>query len=199
VRARLASGNPHKLVELRRALPDWEIELVASREFPPETGSTYEENARGKALHGRATEPADAWVIGEDSGIEAAALGGRPGIESARWDEDGVDRMLRELDGLGERAARYVCVIVALGPAGEEIVAEGTLEGRIASAPAGAEGFGYDPIFVPTGEERTVAELGNDWKRGNSHRARAAAALAEALETRPKPGRQAEACHRRTC
>jgi XTP/dITP diphosphohydrolase len=184
VRARLASGNPHKLVELRRALPEWEFELVENRDFPPETGSTYEENARGKALHGRATEPADVWVIGEDSGIEATALGGRPGIESARWDEDGVGRMLRELDGLDERLARYVCVIVALGPAGEELVAEGTLDGAIASAPAGDEGFGYDPIFVPRGEERTVAELGNDWKRRNSHRARAAARLAEGLEAR---------------
>jgi XTP/dITP diphosphohydrolase len=188
VRARLASANPHKLVELRRALPGWEIELVEDDDFPPEDGATYAENARGKAAHGRARAPADAWVIGEDSGIEASALGGRPGIASARWDGDGVGRMLRELEGAGDRRACYVCVIVALGPAGEEIVAEGTLEGAIAEARSGAEGFGYDPIFVPEGEERTVADLGNGWKAVNSHRARAAAALADSLEA----GRQAD-------
>jgi XTP/dITP diphosphohydrolase len=181
VRARLATGNPHKLVELRRALPEWEIDLVEDDDFPPEHGTTYEENARGKALHGRAGAPADAWVIAEDSGIEAAALGGRPGIASARWDGDGVARMLRELEGAADRRARYVCVIVALGPGGEEVVAKGMLEGSIAVSRSGAEGFGYDPIFVPDGEERTVAELGNDWKTAHSHRARAAAALATAL------------------
>ena len=130
MRARLASANPHKLVELRRALPGWEIELVDDREFPPETGSTYVENARGKALHGRRSAPADAWVIGEDSGIEASGLGGRPGIASARWADDGVAQLLTELAPLEDRRARYVCVIVAIGPAGEEIVAEGTPRGN---------------------------------------------------------------------
>jgi XTP/dITP diphosphohydrolase len=190
VRARLASGNAHKLVELQRALPGWEIGLVDDQGFPPEHGATYAENARGKALHGRASAPADAWVIGEDSGIEAAALGGRPGIASARWDGDGVGRMLRELEGVDDRRARYVCAIVALGPEGEEVVVEGTLEGSIAAAPAGTEGFGYDPIFVPGGEERTVAELGDRWKTANSHRARAAAALAAALAARTGGPRQ---------
>jgi len=182
VKARLASGNPHKLVELRRALAGWEIELVADNDFPPEDGSTYEENARGKALHGRRSAPGDAWVIGEDSGIEAAGLGGRPGIASARWADDGVARMLTELDGVADRRARYVCVIVALGPGGEEVVARGTLEGAISTDRSGTEGFGYDPIFVPEGERRTVAGLGNDWKSLHSHRARAAARLAEQLE-----------------
>ena len=91
-------------------------------------------------------------MIGEDSGIEAAALDGRPGIASARWADDGVARLLAELDGVADRRARYVCVIVAIGPAGEEVVATGTLEGAIATAPRGSEGFGYDPIFVPVGE-----------------------------------------------
>jgi len=189
VKARLASGNPHKLAELRRALPGWEIELVEATDFPPEDGSTYEENARVKAAHGRLSSPADVWVIGEDSGIEAAGLGGGPGIASARWADDGVDRMLRELEGLRDRRARYVCVIVALGPGGEDVVAAGVLEGAIASGPSGEEGFGYDPIFVPTGEKRTVADLGNDWKVARSHRARAAAELAAALRvqaTRPE-------------
>jgi XTP/dITP diphosphohydrolase len=186
VRARLASGNPHKLTELRRVLPGWEIELVDDQGFPPEDATTYAGNARGKAVHGRAGAPADAWVIGEDSGIEAAALGGAPGIASARWDGDGVARMLRELDGAADRRARYVCVIVALGPTGEEVVVEGTLEGTIAGERRGDEGFGYDPIFVPAGKERTVAELGNAWKSEHSHRARAAVALAEALANRAR-------------
>jgi XTP/dITP diphosphohydrolase len=188
VRARLASGNAHKLRELQRALPGWEIELVDDADFPPETGSTYAENARGKALHGRAGAPADAWVIGEDSGIEAAGLGGRPGLASARWADDGVARLLEELEGVADRQARYVCVIVALGPGGEEIVAEGTLEGAIAGAALGEGGFGYDPIFVPVGERQTVAELGDGWKAANSHRARAAAALAASLGRVTEPG-----------
>jgi len=183
VRARLASGNPHKLVELRRALPGWEIELIDDQELPPETGSTYEENARGKALHGRLGAPPDAWVIGEDSGIEASGLGGRPGIASARWAADGIARLLEELAPLDDRSARYVCVIVAIGPAGEEAVAEGTLAGTIARERRGDEGFGYDPILVPDGATETVAELGDGWKTANSHRARAAGALAGALAT----------------
>jgi len=184
VRARLASGNPHKLTELRRALPGWEIELVDDQAFPAETGTTYAENARGKAVHGRAGAPADAWVIGEDSGIEAAGLGGRPGLASARWAGDGVARLLDELAAVPDRRARYVCVIVAIGPEDEEVVVEGTLEGTIADTRRGEGGFGYDPVFVPVGEERTVAELGDAWKASHSHRARAAAALAAALSLR---------------
>jgi XTP/dITP diphosphohydrolase len=186
VRARLASANPHKLVELRRALPGWKIELIDDAVFPPETGSTYEENARGKAVHGRAGAPADAWVIGEDSGIEVVALGGRPGIASARWAEDGVARLLAELEGADDRRAQYVCAIVAVGPEGGEIAVAGTLAGTIASERCGTAGFGYDPIFVPAGEHLTVAELGDDWKTANSHRACAAAELAAALPRIPE-------------
>jgi len=116
-------------------------------------------------------------VLGEDSGIEVAALGGAPGIESARWAGDGVARLLAELKDVADRRARYVCELVALSPDGEELRGTGTLEGTIAHAPRGGEGFGYDPVFVPRGETQTVAELGNEWKREHSHRARAAAAL----------------------
>jgi XTP/dITP diphosphohydrolase len=121
------------------------------------------------------------WILGEDSGIEAAALAGRPGVHSARWAADPVAALLSELDGRDDRRARYVCELVAIGPNGEEFAARGTLEGTIALEPRGSEGFGYDPIFVPDGETLTVAELGNIWKRTHSHRARAAAALRPSL------------------
>jgi XTP/dITP diphosphohydrolase len=178
-RARLASKNANKLRELRDALPDWELELLDADTYPPEDGETYYENALAKACFGRA-HTSD-WVLGEDSGIEVAALGGRPGIASARWAVDGVAQLLAELDGVDARRARYVCELVALGPGGEERRGTGILEGTIATQRRGDEGFGYDPIFVPSGEARTVAELGDDWKRANSHRARAAAALAAIL------------------
>jgi XTP/dITP diphosphohydrolase len=175
--ARLASANAHKLEELRAALPDWELELLDAGELPPETGPTYYDNARAKARFGRSVAPAHAWVLGEDSGIEVAALDGRPGVESARWARDPVEALLAELDGVAERRARYVCELVCISPAGQELRGSGTLDGRVADEPRGSEGFGYDPIFVPEGETRTVAQLGVDWKRRNSHRARAAAAL----------------------
>src|SRR4029079_8532697 len=151
LRAQLASGNAHKLDELRAALPGWEIELVRADAFPAEDGETYYENARGKALFGREVGEPDAWVLGEDSGIEAAALGGRPGVESARWAEDRGAPLLAELDGATDRRSRYVCELVALAPDGRELRGTGVLEGSIASERRGDEGFGYDPIFVPAG------------------------------------------------
>jgi XTP/dITP diphosphohydrolase len=120
-------------------------------------------------------------VAGEDSGIEVEALGGRPGVHSARWAGDPVTALLAELEGVQDRRARYVSCIVAVSPSGKEVDALGTLEGEIAFEPRGSGGFGYDPVFVPGGEGRTVAELGDDWKRTHSHRARAAAALSAAL------------------
>lgn len=178
----LASGNRHKLEELRRALPELEIELLDRDDPPVEDGASYEDNARIKARWGRAHAPADAWVVGEDSGIEAVALEGRPGVRTARWAAgDPVGRMLDALADGDERRASYVCVTVAVAADGRELVARGTLEGRIARAASGAEGFGFDPVFVPEGESETVAELGDAWKSRHSHRARAARALAAAL------------------
>jgi XTP/dITP diphosphohydrolase len=185
VRALLASGNAHKLEELQAALPSWEIVLLGADGFPNEDGETYYENARDKARFGREVGEPGTWILGEDSGIEAVALGGRPGIASARWAEDGVAQLLTELDGASDRRARYVCGLVALAPDGRELRGTGILEGTIASERRGDEGFGYDPVFVPAGETRTVAELGNDWKRTNSHRARAAAALLRSLSAMP--------------
>jgi XTP/dITP diphosphohydrolase len=104
-------------------------------------------------------------------------------VRSARWADDGVARAVEELAGADDRRARYVCELVAISPAGGEVRGTGILEGEIAAEPRGDEGFGYDPIFVPLGETRTVAELGNAWKREHSHRARAARALQSALRT----------------
>jgi len=183
VKARLASGNAHKLEELRAALPGWELESFGAVAFPPEIGETFAENARAKALFGREhLAERDSWVLGEDSGIEVVALGGGPGVQSARsGGDDPVGWLLDALGGHEDRGARYVSELVIVSPAGDELRGTGTLEGHIAAEPRGTEGFGFDPIFVPAGEERTVAELGNEWKRENSHRARAARALVAAL------------------
>jgi XTP/dITP diphosphohydrolase len=187
--ARLASKNPGKLRELRRALSGWEIEPLEVEEYPPETGATYYENARSKAEFGHSLEPS-AWVLGEDSGLEVDGLGGRPGVESARFARgEHVGRLLAELDGVEDRRARYVCELVAVSPEGEEQRGTGVLKGRIVDEPRGTGGFGFDPIFVPEDEEQTVAELGDEWKAANSHRARAAQALTRALESLPDPPR----------
>jgi XTP/dITP diphosphohydrolase len=186
---RLASQNEHKLRELRVLLPDWNLELLGASALPEETGETFYENARAKARFGRTMAPSGAWVLGEDSGLEVDGLGGRPGIRSARYagpqatDDDNVARLLQELgDVAGEaRRARYVCELVCLSPGQVELRGTGTLAGRIAENRRGTEGFGYDPVFVPEGETRTVAELGDDWKAKESHRARAAEALRSAV------------------
>jgi XTP/dITP diphosphohydrolase len=184
----LCSRNAHKARELERLLPGWAIEPLDRDDYPPETGASYAENAAAKAAFGRAHVGRDDWVIGEDSGLEVEVLGGRPGVLSARYAPEGppaVAKLLAELDGTppARRGARYVSELVVLAPGdGPELRGTGTLEGRIAEEPRGSEGFGYDPVFVPSGERRTVAELGDAWKSRNSHRARAARALLEALD-----------------
>jgi XTP/dITP diphosphohydrolase len=189
VTACLASSNEHKLRELRALLPEWEIEALDTEGMPEETGVTFYENARAKARFGRMVGGFDAWMVGEDSGLEVDALGGRPGIRSARYagpaasDVDNIALLLRELAGVDreKRHARYVSELVCLSPGLEEFRGTGTLEGRVSEEPRGSGGFGYDPVFVPAGEERTVAELGDEWKRGHSHRAAAARALLAAV------------------
>jgi XTP/dITP diphosphohydrolase len=180
LKAVLASRNAHKARELERLLPGWEIDVLAADDYPPESGATYYENARAKAQFARGRAAADAWVLGEDSGIEVEGLGGRPGVTSSRSAAgDEVGWMLQALEGVeGDgRRARYVSELVAIGPAGEELRGTGTLSGRIATGASGAAGFGFDPVFVPDGEEGTVAELGDEWKSRHSHRARAARGL----------------------
>jgi XTP/dITP diphosphohydrolase len=182
--ATLCSRNAHKARELERLLPGWTIEPLDAAGWPEETGSAYLENARIKARFGREVLGPGHRLIGEDSGLEVDALGGRPGIQSARYAPEGapaIAKLLGELDGVPERAARYVSELVLLTADDDEVRGSGTLVGRIADEPRGAEGFGYDPVFVPEGEERTVAELGDAWKASHSHRARAAKALLAAL------------------
>ena len=185
----LVSRNPGKLRELRGLLPDWEVEPLDTTGIGEETGETFSENAREKALFGRAAAPPGRWALGEDSGLEVDGLAGAPGIRSARYagegatDEENLEKLLadlRRVTGEGRRA-RYVCELVLISPAGEEYRARGTSEGSIAEEARGTAGFGYDPVFVPGGETATVGELGEEYKAEHSHRARAAGALREAV------------------
>ena len=185
LKATVCSGNPHKLAEFRELFAEWDLELLLGVEFPPEDGETYLDNARSKARFGRAVGPAGRWMLADDSGIEVAALGGAPGVVTARWAEGRhVEKLLATLDGVDDRRAQYVCELVALSPDGSEIVGTGVLRGEVAGAAAGGEGFGFDPVFVPVGEERTVAQLGDAWKAEHSHRALAARALLAELGRR---------------
>jgi XTP/dITP diphosphohydrolase len=187
LKARLASRNENKARELERLLHGWEIGLLGVDRFPPEEGETYYDNARAKALFGRSVAEPDTWVLGEDSGIEVDGLGGGPGVESARsGGEDPVGWLLEQLSGIEAdgRRARYVCELVCVSPEGEELRGTGTLEGQIAVEPRGSEGFGFDPIFIPQGLQRTVGELGNEWKAEHSHRAKAAQALLDSFSAR---------------
>jgi XTP/dITP diphosphohydrolase len=184
LRVALASTSPGELRELRALLPQWDIDPLVA-DYPEEVGNTFYENARSKTRFARVVTPGDVWVLGEDSGLEVEALGGRPGIHSARFagpqatDDANLERLLGELEGVtaDARGARYVCELVLLSPKGYVFRGTGTLEGRIDTERRGSEGFGYDPVFVPAGHERTVAELGDAWKAENSHRAKAARAL----------------------
>jgi len=183
IAAALASGNRHKLYELRDALPGWRIELIDADEEPEETGASYHENALIKARFGRSRVAPELWVLGEDSGIECAALDGEPGLHSARWapGADQADALLERLALIEDRRARMVSELVCITPTLELLHTSGVLEGEIARSRRGEGGFGYDPIFIPAGYDATVAELGDAWKRAHSHRARAAQALLAAI------------------
>jgi XTP/dITP diphosphohydrolase len=186
----VATRNEHKLRELGEILSGIDLEpLPAGVELPPEEGETFADNALAKA---RAAHRATAsTAIADDSGIEARALGGAPGVRSARFagpgatDEQNLELLLRELEGADDRGVAYVCVIALVGPDGDERLFEGRCEGTLVAEPRGSGGFGYDPAFVPddTGPDdpRTMAELSAAEKHVISHRGRAARALAGAL------------------
>ena len=183
IAATVCSANPHKLAEFHELFPGFELELLDGPELPEEDGETYRENAMIKARFGHRVGPPGRVMLADDSGIEVAALGGAPGVRTARWAEGRhVEKLLAALDGADDRRARYVCELVAVDPDGSESFGRGVLDGHIARAPAGDEGFGFDPVFVPEGEERTVAQLGDAWKAEHSHRALAAHALLDRLE-----------------
>lgn len=182
----LASHNPHKAAEFERLLGGFEVEPYPG-ELPEETGRTFAENALLKARHVHAAL-GGVWVMADDSGIEARALDGRPGVRSARYagdpatDEQNLALLLRELEGRADRAVRYVAELVAIAPDGRELAARGELAGTLAGEPRGTGGFGYDPAFVPDGETRTVAEMAPAEKDAISHRGRAARALRALLQ-----------------
>jgi XTP/dITP diphosphohydrolase len=181
----LASRNTYKLRELQEVLDGIElVPLPESVQLPPETGDTFVENARGKAHAAAAATGVPA--IADDSGIEAEALGGRPGVRSARFagehasDEDNLRKLLRDVPEDGDRRVAYVCALVYATPDGEEQTFEERCAGVLATEPRGSGGFGYDPAFIPDdiGDGRTMAELSPGEKHAISHRGRAARALA---------------------
>ena len=188
----LASHNQGKLAEMQRILGQLGVEVVLQSELglalePEETGTTFTENARIKAeAVMRATGlPA----IADDSGLCVDALGGAPGVHSARYtgnhadsDKDRYELLLRNLDGRDDRTARFVCSLCCAFPNGDILTAEGTCEGSILLSPSGENGFGYDPVFCPDGFDRSMAELTMEEKNAISHRGKALAQFKQKWE-----------------
>jgi len=194
VKLLLASGSAHKILELRRildraALP---IEVLGLRDVesypePVENGATFEENALIKARAGYAVTGLP--TLADDSGIEVDVLNKMPGVRSARWagghaeDGENLSLLLRQIDDVepARRTARFVCVMALVWAGGEHMV-RGVVEGTLAQIPRGENGFGYDPIFVPTGESRTTAQMSDEDKDAISHRGRALRAMIDYLK-----------------
>lgn len=183
----VASKNPDKVREVEEVLAslDVPVEVVGGLDWPEveETEPTLEGNALLKARAVAAATGVPA--LADDTGLEVDALGGAPGVRTARYAgeeasyADNVRRLLEELRGVSDRTARFRTVVALVRPDGREVVAEGVLEGRIAEEPRGSGGFGYDPVFEVGG--RTLAEMGSAEKHAISHRARALRALAQRL------------------
>lgn len=176
----LATRNPGKIVELRRILSGLGRRLLTSAEVGlpdlPETGETFADNALAKARAGVAV--CGLACLSDDSGLVVDALGGQPGVRSARYsgrrdDQANLRLLLERMADVTDRRARFVCVAALVAPDGREWTAEGVLEGSIAQAPRGSGGFGYDPVFVPLGQRRTTAELAPEDKDAISHRGKA--------------------------
>lgn len=193
-----ASGNQGKINEMKmllnRLIGSGKLALHPQSELPvfsppPENGDSFAANARIKARAVKAVRPGT-WVIGEDSGLTVDGLNGIPGIHSARYagpkasDAENNAKLLKmmTLRPMTNRNAHFVSTIVAYSPSGEEFVFEGRLSGEIAKAARGTSGFGYDPVFVPAGESKTLAELGIAVKNKISHRANAVQQLLQLLE-----------------
>lgn len=191
----VATGNPGKMAELDRILDGLDVELVPMTDLglpsPVEDGDTFEANALIKAR--AASEATGLAALADDSGLEVDALGGAPGVHSARYadDEDAGAgdlannrKLVRELAAVpdAERTARFVCVAALVAPDGRSWTARGTMEGRIVDEPRGDAGFGYDPHFVGVGETRTNAELAPEVKDARSHRGAAFRAIRAHVE-----------------
>jgi XTP/dITP diphosphohydrolase len=186
VRLVVATRNEHKLRELVQLMRPHKLDPLPDEiELPPETGTTFADNALVKARAAAAGTGRAA--IADDSGIEAAALNGAPGVWSARYagdhatDEENLAKLLREVPPDGDTRVAYVCAMAFVEPGGAHQVVHGRCEGRLTHDPRGSGGFGYDPAFVPDdypGDERTMAELDPEEKHAISHRGRAARALA---------------------
>lgn len=193
----LATGNAHKAAEFQRLADtsDLPVRIVAAATMPTvvEDTGTFAGNARKKARALQVRLPPDAWVLADDSGVCVDALDGAPGVESAYFagPEHDAAANLRKLTEVmrpvpdGARAARFVCVLLLLGPDGTEQVFEGRCEGVLAHEPAGGRGFGYDPLFLPAGFDRTYAQLTEAEKNRISHRGLAWRQLAAALRAKP--------------
>jgi XTP/dITP diphosphohydrolase len=187
----LATRNQHKLREMAELLPGVDLQPLPDEvEMPPESGDSFEANALIKARAGHAAT--GEVTLADDSGIEAAALGGAPGIYSARYagegagDEANLEKLLREVDAAGgDRRAAYVCAIALIDEGGHEYVFEARCEGTLLREGRGTGGFGYDPVFVPdeTGhhDHRTMSELSPEEKNVVSHRGKAVRMLARHL------------------
>lgn len=185
----IATRNQHKLEEIRAIFHVPGLEVASALDFPDvpdvvEDGVTFESNAIKKAVTlARAT---GLWAMADDSGLEVDALGGAPGVYSARYAGEPVsykannEKLLRELAAAPSRAARFRCVIALSDPAGRAETVEGRCEGAIASAERGAGGFGYDPLFIPEGHRQTFSEMPSAAKNAISHRGRALAKAADA-------------------
>lgn len=181
----LATHNRHKVVELQRILDGAPIKLISGLDLDvpdvEETGETFADNALLKAR--ACVEATGLPSIADDSGLVVDALGGAPGVRSARYAGEGADddaNLRLVLDRVGaatERAARFVCVAALVTPDGREVTEDGVMEGVLTDAPRGGGGFGYDPIFIATGEQRTNAELTPDQKDAISHRGAAFRAI----------------------
>lgn len=183
----LATANPDKAAEIAVLLQCHEL-IPRPAHLPEveESGTTLEDNARLKAA--ALVEATGEAAVADDTGLEVVALGGQPGVRSARFAgehatyADNVAKLVRSLEGVEDRRARFRTVALARFPGGGEVMAEGVVEGFIALQPRGSSGFGYDPLFIPdAGDGRTFAEMTADEKHALSHRGRAFRALAERL------------------
>jgi XTP/dITP diphosphohydrolase len=183
----IATGNKGKLSEMKilleKEFPGISIKSIADLPVysaPPENGKTFLDNARIKAKSLKAMKPG-VWVLAEDSGLEVEALNNLPGVHSAVYagpkarDSENVAKLLKMLQirPAANRNAKFVCTMVVFSPEGEEIIYTGEMKGTISSKVMGMTGFGYDPVFIPEGQSKTLAELGIAFKNMNSHRAQA--------------------------